>query len=141
MEVASLVTYTQPSYIKFVDWVSSPKVTQYRKPPLLVNLLTNSRGIPAWDGDPTRVIVPLEVPFVALSWVPCQLLSAWMLLTLTAFEGTTEVSVEGSPGAFETVMATSDTQTAPPVPHDLTCSVWVPSFAVTLVSIDVLPLK
>jgi hypothetical protein len=62
-------------------------------------------------------------------------------VTEAPFEGlptptSSEVATAGA--APETLIATSVTQDAPPCPHDLTCRVWAPVDAETLVLIELL---
>lgn len=103
------------------------------------------------------LMLPLAEPEVPGSWLSSQLLSDWMLLTLVASEGTTELAEEEEPVDPEepdeeepepdpevleelelTVMATLVTQTAPLSPQAFTCSVCAPADALTEAATDVL---
>ena len=111
-----------------MDDVSSPKVTEYRSSPALENFVTNLRAWPLRDGEPTMLMLPLELPGPPVSWTCAQLLKVWMLVILTASEGASEVSV---PLPAPTVMAMFVSHAAPWLPHALTCKVCAPAAAVT----------
>jgi hypothetical protein len=80
------------------------------------------------------LIVPLEEPVVPPSWTAVQLLSAWILLTFTAFDGTTEVAPLLAAFAVApavTSIVTSVTHAAPLSPQTFTCRVCDPLGAAT----------
>ena len=118
-----------------MDDVSSPKVTEYRSSPASEYLLTNLRAWPLRDGELTMLVDPLAPPLPPVSWLADQLPMLWMLLTLTASEGASEVSGVPPP---PTVMATFVSQDAPLSPHAFTCSVCAPPAAETSAFTDVL---
>jgi hypothetical protein len=80
-------------------------------------------------------MVPLDEPDVPPSWMVCQLPKAWMLLTLTAFDGMTELEPDEPPvllaGAATTLTETSVTQTPPTPFHTFTWRVCEPLGAAT----------
>src|ERR1039458_4058453 len=124
--------YTQVSYRKFEEVLSSPNDTQKRSLPLLVKLVTNSRAEPLREGDPTSPVAPVDHPPAALSLLSCQLPKSSIFDTLIAVEGTTAAFA----GA-ETLIATSVSHAPPPLPHAFTCSVCEPLAALTEVLIEV----
>lgn len=73
-------------------------------------------------------IQPLDVPGVPLSCALIQLPMVCNELLLDAYDGTTD-------DELVTLIATSVTQTAPPLPQAFTCSVWPPDETETEVSI------
>lgn len=85
-----------------------------------MKLVLNWRALPLRLGELTMAMEPLELAPVAGSCAASQVLSAWMLLTLTASAGTIEL--EGS----LTLTTTLALQVAPPLPQAVTCRVCEP---------------